>query len=67
MKRNAKLYLPWPVISAFVAPVAVPATDAQLYRGGMPLASVERLKGGCLLYRLTAAVGQVMAEPIKPV
>jgi hypothetical protein len=46
MKRNAKLYLPWPAVSAFLAPVAVQAADAQLYRGGKALASVERLKGG---------------------
>jgi hypothetical protein len=62
MKRNANLYLPWPIVSAFLAST-VPATDPQLYRADKLFASVERLKGGCLLYRLRPEAGHVRAPP----
>jgi hypothetical protein len=62
MKRNARLYLPWPVVSAFLASAVVPSIETQPYRSGKPLAQAERLKGGCLLYRLTAEPGRVMAK-----
>jgi hypothetical protein len=54
MKRNARLYLPWPIVSAFLAWVASSPAEAQTKRHGMLLACVERLDGGCLLYRLSA-------------
>jgi hypothetical protein len=52
MKHTARLYLPWPVVSAFLASVGVPAAKAQPKHHDKPPASVERLEGGCLLYRL---------------
>ena len=52
MKSNARLYLPWPVVSAFLEFVAAPAAEAPPKRYDKPLASIERLDGGCLLYRL---------------
>jgi hypothetical protein len=45
MKRTARLYLPWPVVSASLAWVAPPA-EAQPEHRGKPLASVERLEEG---------------------
>ena len=62
MKRNARLYLPWPAVSAYFASVTVQAADAQPRRRGRPPASIERLKGGCLLYRLSKAPRARSAE-----
>ena len=52
MKRNARLYLPRPAVSAYLACVSAQAADAQPRRR-RPSVSVEMLKGGCLLYRLS--------------
>jgi hypothetical protein len=54
MKSNARLYLPWPVVSAFVEAVAAPAAEALPKHHDAPFVSVLRLDGGCLLYRLPA-------------
>ena len=58
MKRNARLYLPWPVVSAFLASV-MPAAEERPPNRGNPLASVERLEGGCLLFRLSTKEGSI--------
>jgi hypothetical protein len=55
MKNNARLYLPWPLVSAFVWPDVGRPPQARRDRRNPPLASVERLDGGCLLYRLSCS------------
>jgi hypothetical protein len=58
MKRNARLYLPWPTVSDYLA-VKIKAADVQPRRR-KPSASVEMLEGGCLLFRL------LRAPPVSP-
>jgi hypothetical protein len=58
MKSNAHLYLPWSVIEEWLATSKgyhLPAVLVGRSRG--PVASVERLEGGCVLYRLTPRGG----------
>jgi hypothetical protein len=52
MKNNARLYLPWLVVSAFASTHVAPARGATRWPGPSP-ASAERLDGGCLLHRLS--------------
>jgi hypothetical protein len=47
MKPNAHLYLPLSVIKEYLISIG-----AQKQPDRQPVASVERLDGGCLLYRL---------------
>jgi len=55
MKNNARLYLPWPLVSAFVWPDVGRPPEARRDRRNPLPASVERLDGGCLLYRISVA------------
>jgi hypothetical protein len=52
MKNNARLYLPWAVVLAFVAAGGGRAAEAQSPSRNIGLAAVERLDGCCVLYRL---------------
>ena len=51
MKNNAHLYLPQSVIEEYL--VSIGTAKVQPDRPTVPVASVERLDGGCLLYRLS--------------
>ena len=56
MKCNAHLYLPWSVIAELAASVHAQLSTAKSDRPRLPVVSVESLDGGCVLYRLFAAV-----------
>jgi hypothetical protein len=51
MKNNARLYLPWPLVSAFLASCGSRPAEAQPGRRENASTSIARLDGGCLLYR----------------
>jgi hypothetical protein len=48
MKNNARLYLPWPLVSAFVSSDEARPPEARRDGQNHPPASVERLDGGLL-------------------
>jgi hypothetical protein len=47
-KNNARLYLPWPVVSAFGASGGCYPAEVRPGRRETPLAPIARLDGGCL-------------------
>lgn len=63
MKSNAHLYLPWSVIAEWAASKTCPAVSLHrsLFRG----ARIEKLDGGCDLYRLipTATISNPAVHP----
>lgn len=52
MKNNARLYLPWQLVSASALSDCYRTPEARLAARKIPLGPVQRLDGGCLLYRL---------------
>jgi hypothetical protein len=59
MKSSAHLYLPWPVIAEWLTTSkGCQLPEVLLVRPRGPMASVERLEGGCVLYRLTPGEGR---------
>jgi hypothetical protein len=55
MKPNAHLYLPQSVVEEYLVSIGAP----KVQRDRRPVASVERLDGGCLLYRLATQEGSL--------
>jgi hypothetical protein len=51
MKSNAELYLPWSVVAELVSSSGGRLSKAP-DRPSEPVASMEQLDGGCVLYRL---------------
>jgi hypothetical protein len=54
MKSKAHLYLPWSVVADWVASMSSQLPKVQPNRLRPPLASIEQLENGCVLFRLTA-------------
>jgi hypothetical protein len=50
MKCNVHLYLPWSVIAELGASADPQLSNVKSNRPGVPVASVETLDGGCVLY-----------------
>ena len=63
MKPNARLYLPQSVIEEYLVSIGAPKVQPDR----QPVASVEQLDGGCLLYQLAlherSASGNGVAFP----
>jgi hypothetical protein len=53
VKLNAHLYLPWSLIDEFLASSkASKVREVRPTGPGVPVASIEQIEGGCVLYRL---------------
>jgi hypothetical protein len=55
MKSKAHLYLSWSVVAEWMASTSRQLPKVQPDRLRPPLASIEKLDGGCVLFRLTAS------------
>jgi hypothetical protein len=55
MKSKAHLYLPWSVVAEWMASTSRQLPKVQPDRLRPRLASIEKLDGGCVLFRLIAS------------